>query len=128
MFNYLLDTHTAIWFFNDSAELSSTADKIISEGTNRIFLSITSAWELAIKIGIGKMEFNGKSAGFLQLAEKCDITILPIKAVHLTAFENLPFIHRDPFDRLIIATALAEQMTLITDDGNIARYEIPIIW
>ena len=128
MNGYLLDTHTAIWFFNGSDELSKTAKQIIKNFSNSVFLSITSAWELAIKIGIGKMEFNGKSAGFLQLAEKCEISILPIKAAHLTAFENLPFIHRDPFDRLIIASAQAEQMTLITADDNIARYDVPIIW
>ena len=128
MSGYLLDTHTAIWFFNDNAELSSTADQIISDGNNRIYLSIASAWELAIKIGIGKMEFGGKSAGFLRLAEQCNITIIPIKAAHLTAYEQLPFLHRDPFDRLIIATALAEQMTLITADENITRYDVSHIW
>ena len=128
MNGYLLDTHTAIWFFNGSDELSKTAKQIIKDFSNSVFLSITSAWELAIKIGIGKMKFNGKSTGFLQLAEKCEIRILPIKAAHLTVFENLPHIHKDPFDRLIIASALAEQMTLITDDDNIARYDVPIIW
>ena len=128
MSGYLLDTHTAIWFFDDNAALSSTADQIISDGNNRIYLSIASAWELAIKIGIGKIEFDGKSAGFLRLAEQCDITIIPIKAAHLTVYEQLPLLHRDPFDRLLIATALAEQMTLITADENIARYDVSHIW
>jgi PIN domain nuclease of toxin-antitoxin system len=74
------------------------------------------------------MGFTGKSAGFIRLAEEDAFTILPIKGSHLTALETLPMIHRDPFDRLLIAAALAEDMTLITDDGNIARYDVPHIW
>ena len=128
MGRYLLDTHTAIWFFDNSTALSSVANKIIRSGTNSVYLSVASAWELAIKIGIGKMEFDGKAAGFLRLAEICDITVIPILPEHLSVLETLPFIHRDPFDRLIIATAQAEQMTLITDDDNVARYDVPIIW
>jgi len=67
-------------------------------------------------------------SGFVNLAENSGFTILPIKTSHLTALELLPLIHRDPFDRLLIATALVEQMTLITTDENIAKYSVPQIW
>ena len=125
MDGYLLDTHTAIWFFDGDSALSETANNIIRDLSNPIYLSIASAWELAIKIGIGKLNFAGRAAGFFHLAETTDILIMPIKSDHLTVLETLPMIHRDPFDRLLIATALAENMTLITVDENIARYDVP---
>ena len=128
MNGYLLDTHTAIWQFNGDTRLSNTVARIIYDFSNHIYISIASAWELAIKIGLGKLEFNGRAEGFIRLAETNKITILPIKTSHLTALESLPLIHRDPFDRLIIATAIAEEMTLITADDNIARYEVSQIW
>ena len=128
MGGYLLDTHAAIWFFNGSGTLSKTADGIIRDFSNPIYISIVSVWELAIKIGVGKLEFNGKINGFISLAERNEITILPIKPSHLTTLETLPMLHRDPFDRLLVATAIDEQMTLITADENIAQYDVPLIW
>jgi len=128
MASYLLDTHTAIWFFDGNDALSETANKIIRDLYNPIFLSIASVWELSIKISIGKLDFAGKSAGFIKFAETNDITILPIKSNHLTTLESLPLIHRDPFDRLLIATTIAEGMTLITTDKNIKLYNVSHIW
>jgi PIN domain nuclease of toxin-antitoxin system len=128
MSGYLLDTHSAIWFFNGDEALSQTANNIIRDLSNDVYISMTSAWELAIKIGIGKLDFAGKTAGFIRLAEKNKITLIPITTSHLTVLESLPMIHRDPFDRLLVATAIAEQMTLITADANIARYDVPQVW
>jgi len=128
MNGYLLDTHAAIWFLTGDTLLSQNADQIISEGANRICLSIISAWELAIKISIGKLRFPGNAAGFIQAVQDNDITIIPIKPDHLTAFEKLPLLHRDPFDRLLIATAISEQMTFISADKNVAQYDVPLIW
>ena len=128
MGRYLLDTHTAIWFFNGDSMLSETAKQVILNSANSKYLSISSAWELAIKVGLGKLDFDGKAAGFLSLAENNGFTMLPIKTAHLTVLELLPLIHRDPFDRLLIAIALSEQMTLITADKNITRYNVSHIW
>jgi len=128
MAGFLLDTHTAIWFFNGDNSLSKTANNIIRDILNPIYISIASVWELSIKIGIGKLTFNGRAAGFIRLAESNNIAILPIKSTHLTILESLPFIHRDPFDRLLVATALAEEMTIITIDENIIQYEVSKIW
>jgi PIN domain nuclease of toxin-antitoxin system len=128
MGHYLLDTHTAIWFFNGGNVLSETAKQIILDTSNSKFLSIASVWELSIKIGIGKLDFAGKAAGFVRLAENNGFTIIPIKTSHLTAYESLPMIHRDPFDRLLVATAIAEQMSIITIDENIAQYDVSHIW
>jgi PIN domain nuclease of toxin-antitoxin system len=128
MGHYLLDTHTAIWFFNGDKALSETAKQTILDASNSKYLSMTSAWELAIKIGIGKLDFAGKAAGFVRLAENNGFTLIPITTSHLTTYESLPFIHRDPFDRLLVATAIAEQMTIITADENIVRYDVPKVW
>ena len=128
MGRFLLDTHTAIWFFNGNDSLSEIAKKTILDTSNVKYLSIASAWELAIKIGIGKLEFKGRVEGFIRLAENNGFTVLPIKTAHLYALETMPMIHRDPFDRLLVATALAEGMRLITADENIAQYDVPQLW
>jgi len=128
MGSYLLDTHTAIWFFNGDSALSMEAKQVILNNTNRKYVSMVSAWEIAIKISLGKLDFNGRSAGFVSLAENNGFIIIPIETEHLTVLESLPLIHSDPFDRLLTATAIAEQMTLITADKNIHKYTVPHIW
>jgi len=128
MTRYLIDTHTALWFFDGDAKLSKTANDIIFDFSNPIYMSIASAWEVAIKLSIGKLDIVNNTADFLRDAETNKIIILPIAPASLTVLETLPMIHRDPFDRIIIATALAEEMTLITDDENIAKYEVLQIW
>jgi PIN domain nuclease of toxin-antitoxin system len=130
MAGYLLDTHTALWYFDGDGKLSKTAKEIIYNFSNSspIYMSIASAWEVAIKLSIGKLDIVNNTEDFLQEAENNEIIILPIKPAYLTVLETLPMIHRDPFDRLLIATALVEEMTLITDDENIAKYEVVQIW
>ena len=128
MGRFLLDTHTAIWFFNGNNLLSATSKEIILDSSNIKYLSIASAWEVAVKLSIGKLNITGKTADFIQDVETNGFTLLPIKPSHLAALESLPLIHRDPFDRLLIATAIAEHMTLITHDENIAQYKISQIW
>jgi len=128
MGGYLLDTHAAIWFFTGDTLLSPTADRIIRNRTNRVYLSVVSAWELAIKISIGKLRFPGNAAGFMRTAKANDIIIVPIETAHLSSFESLPLLHRDPFDRLLVATAISEQMTFISADKNVAKYDVSLLW
>ena len=128
MGRYLLDTHTAMWFLNGDKSISKTAQETILNLSNIKYLSIASAWEIAIKRSIGKLDIVKSAADFLHDVEENGFIILPIKPAYLTLLETLPFIHRDPFDRLLIATALAEGMALITDDDTIARYEVSHIW
>jgi PIN domain nuclease of toxin-antitoxin system len=125
---YLLDTHAAIWFLMGDDKLSVTARRIIGDDSNSVYVSVVSAWELAIKISIGKLRFPGNIAGFTRMALDNNIIIVPIETAHLAVLEGLPFHHRDPFDRLIAATAFAEKMKLITADENIRRYDVPLIW
>jgi len=125
---YLLDTHSAIWFFNGEKKLSQTARQIIFDPSNHMNISIASVWELAIKISTGKLKFPGNSAEFIRVAEDNDVFVMPIEPSYLTILEGLPFIHRDPFDRILIATAIVEQMTIITADADIVRYDVPHVW
>jgi len=128
MADYLLDTHTAIWYLTGDILLSTTAGRIINDRYNRIFISVISAWELAIKISIGKLRFPGNVTGFMRASQANDFIILPIENSHLTVLEQLPLLHRDPFDRLLVATAISEQMTFISADKNIAQYNVPLVW
>jgi len=124
----LLDTHTVLWFFNNVENLSKTALDAILESTNDKFISIASAWELAIKISLDKLVFEGGIEQFFSVADVNGFELLPIKEKHLKHLENLPLHHRDPFDRILITSAISEGMHLMTADANIHRYEVPWIW
>jgi len=126
---YLLDTHTALWFVNEHEKLPIETKKILLEDTHSFYISIASAWEIAIKASIGKLtEFKGGVKAFLTKIKDSPISILPITPQYIEAVELLPFIHRDPFDRLLISTALSEGLTIITADENIQKYDINWIW
>src|SRR5437868_256194 len=101
---YLLDTHSFLWFINDDKELSATAKMLIEDPENVIFLSVASLWEIAIKVSLGKLDVPSPFTEFMleQLHEN-NIALLGIKPEHLGVVVMLPFYHRDPFDRLIIA-------------------------
>ncbi len=125
---YLLDTHTAIWAFADDVNLSKNVREIIADTSNSLYISIVSAWELAIKISLGKLDFPGGVSTFLTEVEENGIEIIGIDSSYIKCVEKLPFIHRDPFDRLIIATAKIDNATLLTADENIHKYEVNWKW
>ncbi len=123
----LLDTCAFIWFLEDSLELSHEAKSAIEDG-EMVYLSIVSLWEIAIKKNLGKLEINQTMTELAQICQDADITILPIKTSYLDKLETLPEIHGDPFDRLIISTAMEEGVSIVTHDAKIAKYGIPVIW
>jgi len=125
---YLLDTHTAIWAFDDKSKLSETARAIIGDVTVSLCVSVISALEVAIKISLDKLGFEGGSTEFLNRIRHNGIELLQIGESHLKYLETMPFIHRDPFDRLLVATAKTENMTIITADENIRKYDVLSIW
>ena len=125
---YLLDTHTALWLFEGNARLSQKAKNIIFDAKNEIYVSIASAWEVAVKVSLNKLDFDGGSELFLSAAKINEIAVLEIKGDSLKIVEQLPYIHRDPFDRLLIATAIFENMAIITIDGNIHKYDVSWVW
>ena len=124
---YLIDTHALLWYLRDSEELSETARNII-DNEELIFASVASLWEIAIKHSIGKLELEFSISQIENLCAKKDISILPIKALHLDELEKLPKIHGDPFDRLIICQARTENLTLITRDTIIPKYPVRTMW
>ena len=125
---YLLDTHTAIWALEDKSKLSGAARAVIDDVSNCLCVSIVSAWEIAIKVSVGKLTIVGGTASFLEKMLRNGVELLSIKSSHLERLEHLPFIHRDPFDRLIVATAKTESVVVITSDDNIQKYDIQWVW
>jgi len=125
----LLDTHTALWLMNEHEKLSPTAKMMLLNGEHTLYVSIVSAWEIAIKASLGKLyEFNGSVKTFLAKIEDMPIILLPVTPRHVEMVETLPFHHRDPFDRMLVASAMAEKMCLITADENIQKYDVPFVW
>jgi len=122
--NLLLDTHALIWAFTDDATLSEVARDAIVDGHNRVFVSAVTAWEIAIKKSLGKLEAPDN---FEQELERHRFTPLSITCAHALAVEHLPPIHTDPFDRLLVAQTKVEGFVLVTRDDRIARYDITII-
>ena len=125
---HLLDTHVALWFFGEEEKLSEVAFRTILDPANKKFVSMASAWELAIKIGTGKMGFDGGVSEFFNIVHKNGFELLPIKKKHVKQVESLPLLHKDPFDRLLVASAMTEGMGLITADANIHLYDINSLW
>ena len=125
---YILDTHAALWLFEGNERLSQTAQDIIFDDENEIYISIISAWEVAVKVSLNKLDFDGGSEAFLFASEKNSIDLLGIQGDYIRIVEKLPYIHHDPFDRLIISTAMSENMTIITIDENIQKYAVSWIW
>jgi len=125
---YLLDTHTVLWAFNNEEKLSKTAVRAILDPVNEKYVSIASSWELAIKINLGKLAFDGGIAHFFAAINESGFQLLPIKETHVKLLETLPLFHRDPFDRMLVASAMAESMSLITADDNIRYYNVSTLW
>jgi PIN domain nuclease of toxin-antitoxin system len=119
----LLDTHVLLWWLEDSAELSDALkDQIDTE--LEVYVSAATVWELSIKAAAGKLKLPDDLVG---LIERSGLSDLPIRNAHAELAGRLPLIHRDPFDRMLIAQALVERLTLVTRDGLIRRYDVPMI-
>jgi PIN domain nuclease of toxin-antitoxin system len=125
----LLDTNSFLWFISGSERLSINARGLIADLNNQLVLSSVSLWEIAIKVSIGKLELLQPYDQLIpaQLEEN-DINILPIELIHLTTVVGLPFYHRDPFDRLMIAQAITEDLPIVSPDSQLSQYAIKLIW
>jgi PIN domain nuclease of toxin-antitoxin system len=124
----LLDTHTFIWFINGDKRLSSKAKTEILKSSNSKFVSIVSIWEMAVKISLGKLKINHPYKDVIRQIEKNGFEILPVIFEHTDVVRQLEFHHRDPFDRLLIAQAISEEMTIISKDENFHNYQVKITW
>jgi len=123
--NLLLDTCTMLWFLKGE-NLSDKIKEMIINNTN--YVSVASLWEVAIKMNIGKYTFNGGFSAFVDLVANNGFEIIPIENEFMKRLFELPFIHKDPFDRLIITTALVENLIIVTADENIQKYDVNWIW
>ena len=128
MKDYLLDTHVLLWSIFDSAKLSKTAQQVLLDRKCRKFISISSMWEISIKNRIGKLSLpNGLTDIFNEIKSN-GFGYVGISLKSIEVYNTLPLLHRDPFDGIIIATAICEQMTIVTVDANIQKYNVPWIW
>jgi PIN domain nuclease of toxin-antitoxin system len=124
----LLDTHAFIWFLDGDIQLPTTLKNLIVDTSNRCFLSIASLWEIAIKSSLGKLELQGNFTQIASFLNDNDIEVLPITFDHIQRLLLLEFHHRDPFDRMIIAQALAENLSLATKDEVFHHYPVTVLW
>lgn len=126
--DFLLDTHSFIWFLNGDKQLPANLKNAIANASNRCFLSVASLWEIAIKNSLGKLELKGDFSWIAGFLINNDIELLPITFDHLQHLVQLPFHHKDPFDRVIIAQALTEGLPIATKDEIFPGYGVSIIW
>ena len=120
MARYLLDTHIFLWWISDAEQLSKEVFDIISDGSNQIYISSATIWEIAIKEALGKLEVD---ADLDNIIEENGFVELKVSAICANATKKLEQIHRDPFDRMLISQAIEGEMILITTDGYIIQYD-----
>ena len=126
---YLLDTHTVLWFLGGDEKLSPKAKRIISDADNICFLSMASIWEIAIKVKLGKLQLGVSLQEFYNVVSANSIKILPISFDHINQILKLEDIHRDPFDRMILAQAFTEQLIILSRDNNFIKYKMShVVW
>ncbi len=125
---FLLDTHIFIWWAEEPARLSPTALTALEDESNDLVLSVASVWEMQIKIQIGKMKLSQSLPALIASQQQTnDLQILPIEYTHVLTLDNLPLHHKDPFDRVIIAQAIAESMTLVSVDTAFPAYPVKLL-
>ncbi|MFZ0308368.1 MAG: type II toxin-antitoxin system VapC family toxin [Candidatus Sulfotelmatobacter sp.] len=122
----LLDTHLLLWAAGKPNRLSATARKLIDNTANELLFSAASVWEVAIKRGLGRRDFQADPRLLRRGLLDNGYTELPILSDHVVAIESLPPIHKDPFDRLLVAQATVEGITLLTADSIVAEYPGPV--
>ena len=125
----LIDTHTLLWYTLNESPLSSTAHQLIINQNNEILISPASYWEIAIKISIGKLILHQPYQDFIDVClNQYQFNILAITPEHTGALINLPFYHKDPFDRLLVAQAIVENIPIISVDTVLDRYGVQRFW
>ena len=126
--NVLLDTHTLLWAILDDNKLSNPARKLIADTKNTCYYSIVSLWEISIKHSLGSLSLNMSLAECFDIISQTGFTELGITKNHLLVLSELPYHHKDPFDRIIISQAIYENLSLATKDSQIDKYKVAVVW
>ena len=127
--NILLDSHTLIWFSQNSPQLSSSAIEILENRNNLLFLSLVSVWEIQIKVQLGKLNLDISLSEIVKDQTKInDVQILPMKLSHIWTLDTLLYYHKDPFDRLLISQAITENLIILGVDSVFDSYPVEKIW
>jgi PIN domain nuclease of toxin-antitoxin system len=125
----LLDTHAFIWWDSDPTKLSPQARTACEDRTNVVLLSVASAWEMQIKLQLGKLDLRLPLAEVIASQQQTnEIQVLPVALGHVLALQDLPAHHKDPFDRLLIAQANVEEAVLVSHDPVFAHYPVKVLW
>jgi PIN domain nuclease of toxin-antitoxin system len=125
----LLDTHAFLWWIAGDRRLSARARKLIADGRNELLLSAASGWEVTIKIGLGRIDLPTPIDPFLGEQLRLNgIEALPIQMAHALSVQRLPLLHRDPFDRMLVAQARMEKLSILTRDPQISQYDVETLW
>jgi PIN domain nuclease of toxin-antitoxin system len=124
----LLDTHAFIWWDSDPAQLSATVLAALRDPANEVWLSVTSVWEMVIKAQLGKLSLRLPLADILTQQQGNGLQVLPVTLAHTLAVDGLPPIHKDPFDRMLIAQANVEGAELVSTDPVLRKYPVRVLW
>lgn len=126
--NILIDTHALIWFITNDNKLSVKNKAFIEDLENIFFVSIASYWEIAIKYSLGRLELKDNLHHIFEIIENKSFNILPITKIHILQLASLEFHHQDPFDRLMIAQAIVEDLTILSKDQYFYKYDVKLLW
>ncbi|MGE5603349.1 MAG: type II toxin-antitoxin system VapC family toxin [Nitrososphaerales archaeon] len=125
----LLDTHAFLWWITNDHRMSARAASIIEDGANSLLLSTASAWEIVIKAQMGRLPLPGSPVHYVPEQMTINgIEPLPVGLTHALALYELPPLHRDPFDRLLVAQAQSEHLPILTNDPLIRQYDVEVLW
>ena len=125
---YLLDAHTLLWFISGDKQLPESSKEIIKNLNESCFLSAASLWEITIKHQLKKLELGISLEELFEFVDRNQIEIIPINSIHLLQLSQIPFYHNNPFDRLIIAQAISENLKLISKDSIFKKYPVNLVW
>jgi PIN domain nuclease of toxin-antitoxin system len=124
----LLDTHIFIWWVDQPEKLSHAALSALEDETNDLLLSVASVWEMQIKIQLGKLKVSLPLGGLIKNQQETnELTVLPVALNHILALDALPVEHKDPFDRLLVAQCIEEDLTLVSADSKFSAYSVKLL-
>jgi len=124
-----LDTNAFLWWVTDGQELSPRARRLIADGRNDVFFSAVSAWEIVVKAALGRVTLPKDAERYIpEQLERNAFDVLPVQVHHALRVASLPPLHRDPFDRLLVAQALTEGLSIVSADRGLAGYAARVLW